>query len=51
MKVLIPVSPKKFGHYNGCKMDYPKIYNIKKTQAKHYGEPNKHNLNPTNSKF
>jgi hypothetical protein len=26
MKALIPVSPKKkFGHYNGCKMDYPKI--------------------------
>jgi len=31
---------KKFGHYNGYKMDYPKIYNIKKTQAKQYGEPN-----------
>jgi hypothetical protein len=24
MKALIPVSPKKIGHYNGCKMDYPK---------------------------
>jgi hypothetical protein len=30
MKALIPVSPKKFGHYNGYKMDYPKNYNIKK---------------------
>jgi hypothetical protein len=25
MKTLIPISPKKIGHYNGCKMDYPKI--------------------------
>jgi hypothetical protein len=35
MKTLISISPKKFGHYNGCKMDYPKIYIIKKTQPKH----------------
>jgi hypothetical protein len=41
MKALIPISPKKKnGHYNCFKMDYPKIYNIKKTQAQHYGEPN-----------
>jgi hypothetical protein len=25
MKALIPVSPKKIGHYYDCKMDYPKI--------------------------
>jgi hypothetical protein len=35
MKTLISVSPKKIGHYNSCKMDYPKFYNIKKTQPKH----------------
>jgi hypothetical protein len=35
MKTLIAVSQKKFRHYNGCKMDYPKFYNIKKTQPKH----------------
>jgi hypothetical protein len=29
MKV-IPISPKKFGHYNGCKMDYPEITTSRK---------------------
>jgi hypothetical protein len=36
IKTFIVVSlQKKFGHYNGYKMDYPKFYNIKKTQPKH----------------
>jgi hypothetical protein len=39
MKTLIPVSPKQiFGHYDGCKMDYPKNYNYIK-------------LNPNNIKI
>jgi hypothetical protein len=39
MKTLIPVSPKKkFGHYDGCKMDYPKNLQLHKTQPKQYQE-------------
>jgi len=31
MKALIPVSPKKIRHYNGCKMDYPEITTSRNT--------------------
>jgi hypothetical protein len=34
MKSLNPVSSKKIGHYDNCKMDYPKNYNHKNNHNK-----------------
>jgi hypothetical protein len=36
MKTLNLVSPKKFEHYDGCKMDYPKNYNYIKTIIRYH---------------
>jgi hypothetical protein len=50
MKALIPVSSKKkLGIITAVKWTIQKFKTSIKTQTKHYGEPNKHNLNPTTS--
>jgi hypothetical protein len=42
MKTLNLISPKKkFGHYDGCKMDYPKNYNYIKTIIRDHNLDNK----------
>jgi hypothetical protein len=52
MKALIPVSPKKkIGHYDGCKMDYPKNYNNKKFNPNNIKILIMQNLNPNNKEF
>jgi hypothetical protein len=52
MKTLIPVSPKKkFGHYDGCKMDYPRTSNYIKLNPNNIKIPNMQNLIPRNKEF
>jgi len=51
MKALIPISPKKIGHYDGCKMDYPRNYNNMKFNPNNIKIPNIQNLNPNNKEF
>jgi hypothetical protein len=45
MKALIPVSQKKIGHYNGCKMDYPKITTSIKHNPNNIENQNMQNIN------